>query len=41
MVNQITKHYYDILVVRGDSRAYKVLRHNGTYTYYTYHLRMV
>jgi hypothetical protein len=38
--NQITYEYYCVLVSHSWSRhkAQRVMRHNGSYTYFTYHL---
>ena len=36
--NQITYEYFCVLGGLANPRVQKVMRHNGTHVYYTYHL---
>ena len=38
--NEITREYYYTLLKINPSRVYKVLRKNGSYEYFTYHINM-
>ena len=38
MYNQITYEYFCVLGGLANSKCYKLLKHNGSHTYFTYHL---